>query len=164
MWILLLVGALVAAGCATSEPLAPPAAVVPDLRGTWTGTWGGTPLTLIVTDQQSGHGESGLVLGPWQVLGEPYPTVSGVLTSSIGGAMVSTRLEGLVGDAGGRLVLTVRARSSAGDQRLRLRLVAPDRLEGDGDSQYAWGPRGPVQLARPPRAPAAARGAAAPVC
>ncbi len=139
--------ALVVAGCATSL-VPPPAASAPDLRGTWIGTWGGAPLTVLVTDQGHGHGESGLVIGPWQVLGQPYPTVSGVLTASIRGEMVSTHMEGLLSDSGGRLVVTVRARSGAGDQRLTLRLVSPDRLEGMGDSQYAWGPQGPVQLAR----------------
>jgi hypothetical protein len=145
---LLVALALLAAGCAPGQPVPPPAASSPDLRGTWTGTWGGAPLTVLVTGQQSGHGESGLVIGPWQVLGQIYPTLSGVLTSSIRGEPVSTHMEGLVSDAGGQLVVTVRARSAAGDQRMTLRLIAPDRLEGTGDSQYAWGPQGPVQLVR----------------
>jgi hypothetical protein len=136
------------AGCATTQA-PPPAPIVPDLRGTWTGTWGGTPLTVLVLEQRSGHGDSGLVIGPWQVLGERYPTLTGVVTASIRGEMVSTHMEALIGDAGGgRLVATVRARSAAGDQRLTLRLVDPDHLQGAGDSQYAWGPRGPVQLVR----------------
>jgi hypothetical protein len=139
---------LLATGCATGQPVPPPAAAAPDLRGTWTGTWGGAPLTVLVTEQKSGHGESGLVIGPWQVLGQIYPTLSGVLTSSIRGEPVSTHMEGLVSDTGGQLVVTVRARSAAGDQRMTLRLIAPDRLEGTGDSQYAWGPQGPVQLVR----------------
>jgi hypothetical protein len=145
MRILIAALAIVVAGCAAALP---PAAVVPDLRGTWTGTWGGTPLAFTVTDQQAGRGDSGLAIGPWRVLGEPHPTVSGVITSRIGGEAVSTRMDGLLADAGGRLVVTVRARSRAGEQRLTLRLVAPDRLEGRGDSQYAWGPRGPVRLGR----------------
>jgi len=148
MKALIAVLVLLVAGCAGGLPSPPPGAVAPDLRGTWTGTWSGAPLTLIVIEQQSGHGDSGLVIGPWQVLGEQYPTVSGVMTSSIQGEPVSTRMDGLVGDAGGRLVVSVRARSRAGEQRLTLRLVASDQLEGSGDSQYAWGPQGPVQLVR----------------
>jgi hypothetical protein len=148
MRLLVVALALVVAGCATSQVAPPPAVSVPDLRGTWTGTWGGAPLTVLVTEQSSGHGDSGLVIGPWQVFGQPYPTVRGVLTASIRGEMVSTHMDGLLADSGGRLVVTVRARSAAGDQRLTLRLVAPDRLEGMGDSQYPWGPQGPVQLAR----------------
>lgn len=146
---LLIVVALLLGGCASSAPPPPPAATVPDLRGTWTGTWGGTPLTMVVTGQQAGQGQSGLVIGPWQVLGEVHPTLGGVLTSSIRGEAVSTHMNALVSDAGGgRIVLTVRARSAAGDQRMTLRWIAPDRLEGSGDSQYAWGPQGPVQLIR----------------
>jgi hypothetical protein len=138
--------ALLVVGCA---PLPPPAASAPDLRGTWTGTWGGGPITVVVTDQQAGHGDSGLVLGPWQVLGQTYPTVSGVLTTSIRGEAVSTQMAGRLADAGGgRLLVSLHARSVAGEQRLTLRLLEGDRLEGTGDSQYAWGPRGPVQLVR----------------
>jgi hypothetical protein len=147
MWRLVVVAlALITAACAE---LPPPAASAPDLRGTWTGTWGGAPLTMVVTDQRAGHADSGLVLGPWQVLGQPYPTVSGILTASIRGESVSTHMDGqLTAADGGRLVITVRARSAAGEQRLTLRLREGDRLEGTGDSQYAWGPRGPVQLVR----------------
>jgi hypothetical protein len=142
---------LLAAGCAATAPPPPPAVVVPDLRGSWTGTWGGAPLILLVTDQRSGPGDSGLVIGPWQVLGEPSPTLSGVLTSSVRGESVSTRMDGLVGDAGRGVVISVRARARAGEQRLTLRLVERDRLEGSGDSQYDWGSRGPVQLVRQAR-------------
>ena len=148
MRLLVVALALVVAGCATSQPASPPAVSAPDLRGAWTGTWGGAPLTVLVTEQRNGHGDSGLVIGPWQVLGQQYPTVNGVLTASIRGEMVSTHMEGLLSDSGGRLVVTVRARSAAGDQRMTLRLVAADRLEGVGDSQYTWGPQGPVQLVR----------------
>jgi hypothetical protein len=137
---------LLVVGCA---PLPPPAASAPDLRGTWTGTWGGGPITVVLTDQRAGHGDSGLVLGPWQVLGESYPTVSGVLTTSIRGEAVSTQVAGRLADVGGgSLLVTMYARSVAGEQRLSLRLLEGDRLEGSGDSQYDWGPRGPVQLVR----------------
>ena len=147
MGVLTVVLTLVAAGCAA--PALPPVVVAPDLRGTWSGTWADTPLTLLITDQQNNRGESGLVIGPWQVLGRPYPAVSGVMTSSVRGEATSTRMDGLLGDAGnGHLAVSVRARSQVGEQRLDLRLVEHDRLEGRGDSQYAWGPRGPVRLAR----------------
>jgi hypothetical protein len=120
----------------------------PDLRGYWTGTWGGEPLTLLVTEQTIAPGESGVVLGPWQVLGERYPTVAGVLTSTVRGERVSTHVDGLISQSGGAPVLSLRARSAAGDQRITLRLVDRDRLQGSGDSQYRWGPRGPAQLTR----------------
>ena len=141
---------LLIAGCATSPPVGPPASFAPDLRGTWTGTWGGAPASLVVTEQQSGQGESGLVIGPWPVLGERYPTASGVLTSTINGQMMSTHMNGLLSASSGGLVLRVYARSSAGEQWLSLRLVDNDRLEGMGESQWSWGPQGPAQLVRRP--------------
>ena len=134
-----LVLVLVLAGCATGEPVMPPAVPAPDLRGSWTGSWGGEPCALLLTAQTIGPGESSVMLGPWQVFGERYPTVTGVLTSTIDGAQVSTRVEGRVGQTGGGLVLMLRARAGAGDQRLTLRLVDGDRLQGSGDSQYRWG-------------------------
>jgi hypothetical protein len=140
---------LLLAGCATHPPPGPPASAVPDLRGTWMGTWGGAPATLVVTNQDLGHGESGLVLGSWHVLGQPYPTATGVLTSTVNGQMVSTHMNGLISDSGAGPVLTVQARSTtAGDQWIRLRLVGRERLEGTGESQLNWGPQGPVQLVR----------------
>ena len=144
---------VLAAGCATSPPAGPPAAFAPDLRGTWTGTWGGTPLTLVVTGQTAGHGDSGLVLGPWQVLGEVYPVATGVLTCTIQGEAVSTRMTGRLSDSGAGVILTVLARSSAGEQWIRLRLVGAERLEGTGESQARWGPQGPAQLVRQRRPP-----------
>lgn len=154
MPVLALTVVLLLAGCATGPPVGPPASFSPDLRGTWTGTWGGAPASLVVTGQQTGHGESGLVLGPWQVLGERYPTATGVLTSTIDGAPVSTNMSGLLSHSGGGVVLTVHAASAAGEQWLTLRLVDTDRLEGMGQSQHPWGPRGPAQLVRRPRPPA----------
>jgi hypothetical protein len=139
---------LVLAGCASGEPVAPPAVSAPDLRGSWTGTWGGKPCALLLTQQTIGPGESSVMLGPWQLFGDRYPTVTGVLTSTIQGEQVSTHVDGQVGQAGGGFVLMLRARAGAGDQRLTLRLVAGDRLQGSGDSQFRWGPQGPAQLTR----------------
>jgi hypothetical protein len=148
MRVLLLALIALLAGCATSPPPGPPASSAPDLRGTWTGTWGGTPLTLVVTDQNLGPGESGVVLGPWQVFGDVYPTATGVLTSTIQGQAVSTHMTGRLSDSGAGLVITVLARSSAGEQWIQLRLVEADRLVGTGESQAHWGPQGPAQLVR----------------
>jgi hypothetical protein len=148
MHALVLALGLLVAGCATSPPLGPPASVVPDLRGTWTGTWGGTPVTLVVTEQALGTGDSGVVLGGWQVFGENYPTASGVLTSTIEGQPISTHMTGRLSDSGAGVILTVLARTSAGEQWLRLRVLRGDRLEGTGESQMAWGPQGTALLVR----------------
>lgn len=143
--------ALALAGCATAPPLGAPAVSAPDLRGSWAGTWGGEPFRLLVTEQTAGPGESGVVLGPWQLFGDRYPTVTGVMTSTIRGKPVSTNAQGLLGQTGTSLLLTLRASSSAGEQRVTLRLVDRDRLQGSGDSQHRWGPQGPAELTRTSR-------------
>ena len=140
--------ALALAGCATVPPVGAPAVSAPDLRGSWMGTWGGEPFALLLIEQTIGPGESGVMLGPWPLLGERYPTVAGVMTSTIRGERVSTHAQGLLGQTGAGLVLTLRADSAAGEQRVTLRLVERDRLQGSGDSQYRWGPQGPAQLTR----------------
>ena len=139
---------LLTAGCVVTPPVGPPAVSPPDLRGTWIGTWGGTPLHFVVIDQQIGTGDSGVVIGSWQLLGQYYPTVNGVMTTTIGGEAVSTNMTGQIAQWGEGFALVLRGRSSAGDQEMRVRLVEADRVVGEGQSQYAWGPQGAVQAVR----------------
>ena len=145
---LLLVIVLALAGCATAPPIGAPAASAPDLRGSWSGTWGGEPFGLLLTEQTIGPGESGVMLGHWPILGERYPTVTGVMTATIRGEPISTQVRGQLGQTGAGLVLALRAHSVAGEQRLTLRLTGRDDLQGSGDSQYSWGPQGPARLTR----------------
>ena len=139
---------LLTAGCVVTPPVGPPAVSPPDLRGTWIGTWGGTPLSFVVIDQQISTGDSGVVIGSWQLLGQYYPTVNGVMTTTIGGEAISTNMTGQIAQWGEGFALVLRGRSSAGDQEMRVRLVEADRLVGEGQSQYAWGPQGSVQAVR----------------
>jgi hypothetical protein len=143
--------ALALAGCATAPPLGAPAVSAPDLRGSWTGTWGGEPFRLLLTEQTAGPGQSSVMFGPWPLFGERYPTVAGVMTSTIRGEPISANAQGVLGQTGARLLLTLRASSSAGEQRVTLRLVDRDRLQGSGDSQYRWGPQGAAELTRASR-------------
>lgn len=149
--VVLVVVVLALAGCETVPPAPPPlpaGAAVPDLRGTWTGTWGGAPLTLIVTDQDEVGVDSGLSIGTWQVLGRRGPGLSGVLTFTVRGERVSVPVVGWLGSDAGRLALLLEARGTAGDQYLRLAQVGPERLHGTGESTYPWGPRGAASLVR----------------
>ena len=135
------------AGCETTPAAPPPTGMAPDLRGTWTGTWGGAPVTLVVTDEVE-VGDSGVYLGSWQVLGRRGPAVSGVLTTAVGGERVSLAATGRLTSDAGRPAVLVTAIGPAGEQALRLTQVAPDRLRGTGESSYAWGPRGVADLSR----------------
>jgi len=151
--IFLLVIAL--AGCAQTVDLAPPPPVtaVPGLMGTWVGTWGGTPVQLVVIDQRELGDYSGVYLGPVQVLGRRRPGVSGVLTSTIAGAPVSVNAEGWLGYVNGRLTVLLHATTASGSQQLTL-AQSGDRWTGHGESSFAWGPRGPIELARTKAPPA----------
>jgi hypothetical protein len=150
--VALLLAALLG-GCAVGPPWPPPpSGPVPDLIGTWRGTWGGEPLALLILQQTAHSGYSGIFLGDYQLGGPHRPGISGVLTSTIRGEAVSARAEGWAGnDATGRLLLLVQSDSPAGVQRLTLARVGRDQLQGTGESSFGWGPRGPAQLTRQAR-------------
>jgi hypothetical protein len=140
----LAIGLLLAtAGCGT-VPAPPSGMVVPDLRGTWTGTWGGQPMTLLIRDQQDPGGDGGVYLGSWQVLGDTRPAVSGVLTFTLRESSISTGMHGRLGYAGG---VTLRIEANPADGRQELMLKHRDgRLSGDGTSAFPWGPQGAIEL------------------
>jgi hypothetical protein len=143
------VAALVAAlaGCQTMPPAPPEGVAVPDLRGTWTGTWGNGPATLVIRDQASVHGARGLYAGPWQILGETRPNVSGILTFTLRGEPVSTSMEGWLGYSGG-LRLVVEATAPSGGRQELVLDVDDGRLTGTGTSTFRWAPQGAVALTR----------------
>jgi hypothetical protein len=119
-----------------------------DLLGTWTGTWGGTPLTVVIREHTDA-GRGGVYLGPWQVAGDRRPGVSGIMTYAVRGAEVSTRVQGWLADTG-RLTLYLEAAPPDGRQELRLN-VGDGRLSGTGESSFRWGPQGTVDLTRTAR-------------
>jgi hypothetical protein len=143
--------ALLAAACTTGTPLPqppPPGVGVADSRGSWRGTWGGAPASLLITDQQPSAGYSGVYVGGYQVLGHERPGVSGILTSSINNAPTSVAAHGWLGGVDDRLTLRIIADSPEGQQRMTLRPDGPNRLVGMGDSSFRWGPAGPIELTR----------------
>jgi hypothetical protein len=138
-------------GCAQTVDQAPPPSAtggLDDLRGTWVGTWGGTPVRLVIVEQVELGERSGVYFGPVQVLGRRRPGVAGVLTSTIAGAPVSANAEGWLGNVGGKLTMLVRATTTAGIQEVTLARTAPDRWTGRGESEFAWGPQGAIEIAR----------------
>lgn len=150
--VLTMLAAATLGACASWTPLpAPPTGPMPDVVGTWRGTWGGQPAALLIIGQDVDAGYSGVFLGDAH-LGSRRPGVTGVLTSTIRGAAVSSRADGWLGtDARGRLVLRIQAVTPDGGQRLTLARVSEDQLQGTGESTFRWGPRGPARLTRQAR-------------
>ncbi len=139
---------LLLAGCATTPPLTMPARPVPDLKGTWTGTWGGTRLTLLVLEQEDESSSGGGVsLGPWLLLGDRLPGVSGVLTYTAREEAISVNVKGRLGDWNGKLTLVLDPATTNGAQ-ITLTHVDERRLAGTGTSRASWEPQGAVELVR----------------
>ncbi len=149
-WLgLLVVGlAFLLGGCGAAPPrLTPPARPVPDLRGTWTGTWGGTPLTLVVLEQTDDAASDGVTLGPWMLLGERLPGLSGVLTFTVKGEPVSVNFRARLGDSNGTLTLVLDSLTTNGEQ-ITLTQVDEHRMTGEGTSRASWEPQGRIELVR----------------
>lgn len=146
-----LAAAVFIAACTTPLPQPPPPGAgiaMNDIRGSWRGTWGGAPVSLLITDQEASAGYSGLYVGNYQLLGHRRPGVSGILTSQIGDAQTSVRAYGWFGGVDDQLTLRIVADSPGGQQRLTLRPDGPDRFVGTGDWSFTRGPNGPIELTR----------------
>ena len=139
--------ALLLGACAGGPVLTQPSAVIPDLRGTWRGTWGGAPITLLVLEQGGTTRQGGITIGPWPLTGAGLPALDGVLTYPSDGAPVSVNVRGRFGDWNGGFTLVIDALTRDG-QQLVLTRVSPERLGGTGTSRRPWDPEGPVELAR----------------
>ena len=139
--------ALTLAACATGPVLSQPTGDIPDLRGTWRGTWAATPVTLVVIEQGGTARQGGISIGPWPLTGAGLPSFSGVLTFVSNGAPITVNVQGRFGDWNGGFTLVVDALTRDG-QQLVLTHVTTDRLRGTGTSRQRWDPEGPVELAR----------------
>jgi hypothetical protein len=139
------------AGCAPAPPplapLPPGAAVqTQDLRGTWAGTWAGSPLMLVVTSQQD-VATSDVTIGPWPIGGHVGPGITGVLTYAAAGRPTSVNVTGRLGGLGGRPTLVLQPAGQIG-QFMTLTVMDSNRLIGMGRSHAQWDPEGPVELVR----------------
>jgi hypothetical protein len=140
--------------CAAPPALTDPVGLMPDLRGTWTGTWAGAPMTLVILEQRDAEPVDGVTVGPWQVLGQNLPGVAGILSVKIRSEMVSVNVRGRLGTSNGRLTLVLEPATVNGGW-LTLTRLDENRLAGTGTSQMSWEPQGPVELIRRPQGPAA---------
>jgi len=121
---------------------------VPDLRGVWTGTWGETPLTLLVLNQEETP-VSGIYVGPWSALGQREFGLSGILTFSVRDEAISVNVRGRFADSNGRRMLVLDPLTGYG-QQITLTRVDPGHMAGVGTSRASWEPSGPVELLRQP--------------
>ena len=133
--------------CAAPPPLAAPVGLMPDLRGAWAGTWGGTPVTLVILEQRDAEPVDGVTVGPWHVLGRNLPGVAGILSVKIRNEMVSVNVQGRLGTSNGRLTLVLEPATVNGGW-ISLTRLEEDRLAGTGTAQMSWEPQGPVELIR----------------
>ena len=127
---------------------------MPDLRGTWAGTWGGTPLTLVILEQRDAEPVDGVTIGSWQVLGRNLPGVAGILSVKIRNEMVSVNVQGRLGISNGRLTLVLEPATVNGGW-ISLTRLEENRLAGTGTAQMSWEPQGPVELIRQAPGPTA---------
>jgi hypothetical protein len=150
---LVLGGALlvVLAGCESARSPAPPGPIsdglLQELVGTWIGTWGETPLTLVVVEHTASAPYSGLYVGPWLVAGGSYPGISGVLTYTRSGAPASVRFNGWIASTR-PVMIRIQAEPPDGRMSMSLRGDGAVGLVGEGESTFYWGPQGPVALTR----------------
>ena len=135
--------------CAAQPPASGnPSPGVPDLRGSWTGTWGGQPLGLLITNQGDLVGSSGVYWGTTQLFGYREPGLAGIMTYTSQGRPVSVAVQGWIYYAQPRPVLLLRTETPDGPQALTLNSVEYEHLGGSGTSHFRWGPQGAVDLAR----------------
>jgi hypothetical protein len=149
---LVLVLATVLGACAGPPRLTTPVGLMPDLRGTWTGTWGASPVTLVILEQSDAEPVDGVTVGPWPVSGQNLPGVVGVFTVRIRNETVSVNVNGRLGTSYGRLTLVLEPATVNGGW-VSLQRLDENRLAGTGTAQMSWEPQGRVELTRQPPGP-----------
>ena len=142
-----------AAACARQfEPVPPP---TPNLLGTYVGTWGGEPTTLVIQSYGAAQPEGGLFLGSMSVGGTPQMVVSGTISHPSPQGPLASTFTARVGYVEGRLILalnlpTINAMEPFEELPLA---VDGDALVGKAEHDYPEGPKGPIRLVRQPAAP-----------
>jgi hypothetical protein len=122
------------------------AVALPDLRGTWTGMWADTPLTLLVLNQEVVPVAS-IYIGPWPPFAQQVPVLTGILTYMARDEAVSVNVRGRFAFSNGARTLYLDPQSAYG-QQITFTRVGQDRMGGVGTSRASWEPSGPVELVR----------------
>jgi hypothetical protein len=149
---------VLAGGPASAQQPPPPAPAPqgwPDLSGTWKGTWGGTPATLVLFKKSEaafvGQALTGMYNFAQAVVGQNDGDVKGTLSTSGAAGPLSVGVAGRLGVFNNRLTLVLNARPGFGIndyQELVFTTVTAQELQGSGSSTMQWGPNGPVDLKR----------------
>ena len=155
----LLLGVIV--GAASAQPPPPPAPAPqtwPDLSGTWKGTWGGAPTTLVIFKRSEAAFVSQALGGLYNfaqaVVGQNDGEVKGTLMTDGRAGPLSVSVTGRLGVFNNRPTLVLNAQPGFGIndyQELVFTTVTPEQLAGSGTSTMQWGPTGPVDLKRTTR-------------
>jgi hypothetical protein len=157
LWIAALLVALSAGATGAQQPAPPPPAPQgwPDLSGTWKGTWGGAPTTLVIFKRSEaafvGQALGGMYSFAQSVVGQNDGEVRGTLWTDGTAGPLSVSTSGRLGVFNSRLTLVLNARPGFGIndfQELVFTTVTPQQLAGSGNSTMQWGPAGPIDLKR----------------
>lgn len=144
---------LLSAACANKfEPVPPP---TPDLVGTYVGSWGDLPTTLVIQSVGSAPPDSGLFLGSMSVGGLPQMQVSGIITHPSPQGPLESTFTARVGYVNNQLILSLSLPTldaMEGFEELPL-AVDGNSLVGKAERDYAEGPKGPIKLVRQPSGP-----------
>ena len=144
---------LTVAACANKfEPVPPP---TPDLLGTYVGTWGDLPTTLVIQSSGAAPPDGGLFLGSMSVGGLPQMQVSGTITHPSPQGPLQSTFTARVGYVNNQLILSLSLPtldSMEGFEELPL-AVDGNALVGKAERDYPQGPKGPIKLVRQPPGP-----------
>jgi hypothetical protein len=150
---LLLIAAVLTAACANQfQPVPPPS---PNLLGTYVGTWGDVPTTLVIQSYGAAPPEGGLFLGSMSIGGLPQEVVSGTISHPSPDGPRASTFTARVGYVNGQLILSLSLPTlDAMEVFEELALaVDGDALVGEARHAYSEGPKGPIRLVRRPPAP-----------
>ena len=151
--VIFLVVAMLVAGCSNRfEPVPPP---TPNLLGTYVGTWGDQPTTLVIQSYGAAQADSGLFLGSMSVGGTPQMVVSGTLSHPSPQGPLASTFTARVGYVEGQLILSLSlpTRDSLEVFEELPLAVQGEALVGKAEHDYPEGPKGPIRLVRQPPAP-----------
>ena len=152
--------AIAVSAVSAQQPTPPPPApqAWPDLSGTWKGTWGGAPTTLVIFRRSEsalvGRALGGMSGFAQSVVGQNDSDVTGTLTTDGRAGPLSVSASGRLGVLNNSLTLMLTTQPAFGIadyQELVFTTVTPEQLAGTGTSTMQWGPAGPINLKRQTR-------------